>query len=82
MMSYRTLIVLGLATLQSCRLTEVALVTVRNETKVDVAVKVRLPGQSDFQEDLRLKPAEERTILKYEEPRSTARRPCGSSTGG
>src|SRR4029078_5678176 len=59
--------------LLSCRLTEVALVTVRNETKADVAIHVRLPGDPQFRDDLVLRPAEERAILKYEEPKSTAR---------
>lgn len=60
------------ATVLSCRMTEVALVTVRNETKSDVAIHVRLPGDPTFRDDLDLKPAEEKTLLKYEEQGSTA----------
>ena len=54
----------------SCRVTEVALVTVRNETPAQVAVHVRLPGNPRFRDDVVLKPAEEATILKYEEPKT------------
>lgn len=59
-------------TVLSCRVTEVALVTVRNETKASVTVHVRLPGDPQFRDDVVLNPAEERTILKYEEPKSKA----------
>ena len=68
----RWMLVLTLA-LSSCRLTEVALVTVRNETPAELGVKVRLPGDPRFQEDRPLPPAQENVLLKYEEPRSEAR---------
>jgi hypothetical protein len=51
----------------SCRLTEVAVVTVRNETVSDLTVHVRLPGDEDFREDLTLESAQESTVLKYGE---------------
>jgi hypothetical protein len=60
-------------TISSCRLTEVALVTVRNETPAELGVKVRLPGDPRFQEDRPLPPAQENVLLKYEEPRSETR---------
>ena len=60
-------------TVTSCRLTEVALVTVRNETPAALGVKVRLPGDPTFQDDRPLPPAQENVLLRYEEPRSEAR---------
>jgi hypothetical protein len=62
----------GLAT-SSCRLTEVALVTARNETNSEVGVRVRLPGDPVYREDLTLAPAQESTLLKYEDPRHNPR---------
>ena len=62
-----------LLALASCRLTEVALVTVRNETGGPLAVRARLPGDPAFREDLALQPAQESTLVKYEEPRHEAR---------
>lgn len=55
--------------------------TVRNETKSTIAVQVRLPGNAQFGDDLTLEPAEERTILKYEERRS-ASQPVESLVSG
>ena len=59
--------------LSACRLTEVALVTVRNDTRAPVAVELRIPGEAVFRDDLMLAPADEGTLLKYEEPRRHAR---------
>jgi hypothetical protein len=67
-----SLLLLAAAAVLSCRVTEVALVTVRNDTRADVAVRVRLPGSPTFRDDLMLKPTDERTILKYEEQKSAA----------
>ena len=53
-----------------CRLTEVAIVTVRNETTADFTIHTRLRGDTGYNEDRLLRPTEERAVLKYEEPRS------------
>ena len=53
-----------------CRLTEVAVVTVRNESSTDFTVHTRLRGDTGYNEDRLLRPTEERAVLKYEEPRS------------
>ena len=57
----------------SCRFTDMALVTVRNETTTDVTVYVRLPGDEQFREDLLLESGQESALLKYEEPGTTPR---------
>jgi hypothetical protein len=54
-----------------CRLTEVAIVTVRNETTADLTVHTRFPGDVEYNEDRLLRPADERAVLKYEEPRAS-----------
>jgi hypothetical protein len=53
-----------------CATTEVAIITVRNETAADLAVQPRLHGQSELDEPVTLRPSEERVMIKYEEPRS------------
>jgi len=67
------LLLLPALTLVSCRFTEMALVTVRNETVYDLAVHLRLPGDEAFREDLILESGQESTLLKYEEPGGVAR---------
>jgi hypothetical protein len=62
-----------LVLLGSCRFTEMALVTVRNETTVELSVHVRLPGDEAFREDLLLESGQESSLLKYEEPGGQAR---------
>src|SRR5664279_1621136 len=59
----------GLATLAGCRFTDVALVTVRNESSIGIAVHAQLHGEPDLRPDESLAPAEAEALVKYEEPR-------------
>jgi hypothetical protein len=58
-------------TLCACRFTEVALVTVLNETSSDITVYTVLPRSDGTGDDVpvRLAAHEEGAIVKYEEPR-------------
>jgi hypothetical protein len=62
-------VLVGLASLTGCRFTDVALVTVRNESNVGVTVHAQLHGEPDLRPDESLAPAEEGALVKYEEPR-------------
>jgi type II secretory pathway predicted ATPase ExeA len=53
-----------------CATTEVAIITVRNETSAELAVQPRLHGQGELDEAVTLRPSEERVMIKYEEPPS------------
>lgn len=59
----------GLATLAGCRFTDVALVTVRNESSIGITVHAQLHGAPNLRPDESLAPAEEGALVKYEEPR-------------
>lgn len=57
----------------ACRHTEVALVTVRNDTAAELIVATRVPGNSEFTGTMRLAPKQEDILIKYEEDRRKAR---------
>jgi len=54
-----------------CAWTEVALVSVQNETPATVHVRSRLRGNTAFENPFDLTPAEQRPLMKYEEGRFT-----------
>ena len=54
----------------SCLSTEVALISVRNETATSVHVRARLRGFDNYEDTFDLAPAEERALVKYEEGRA------------
>lgn len=55
--------------LQACRMTEVALVTIRNETSVGVRLRAGLNGRPPLDPAMHLGPGAEDILLRYEEPR-------------
>jgi hypothetical protein len=60
----------ALTLLCACRLTQVALVSVRNETPQDLVVYTILPGDPIDRTPVKLTPNQEIGVLKYEEPTS------------
>lgn len=67
-----TALVVALAA-PACRHTEMALVTVRNDTPAELVVATRVPGGARFTGTMRLAPNQEDFLIKYEEDKRNAR---------